>query len=175
MFYINHPYWNDKKFVDELRDGENIHEFLHRYTKELALLEDNSSVLVEVAKYDASIRIDQTFLFGRNEWVIKETYIKSQYEYYRQDMDKLAYDITKHKLIVSGIFAGHDKDGHPIPNTLKFSKEKLGQHATMANIAVELGIFPSLTQARKNGWDGELIVGEIHTLTKKKYLVEIVE
>lgn len=32
-------------------------------------------------------------------------------------------------------------------------------HWTMAHIAVEMGLFPSAGQARKNGWNGEIPSG----------------
>lgn len=44
----------------------------------------------------------------------------------------------------------------------------------MAHVVVELGIFPSVTQARKNGWNDPITLG-IHHLTKKKIAVEIVD
>lgn len=50
---------------------------------------------------------------------------------------------------------------------------ELPENATMANIAVLLEIFPSLTQARKNGFDRPITLGK-HTLTKRKIEVEII-
>ena len=43
----------------------------------------------------------------------------------------------------------------------------------MAHVMVKIGIFPSVGQARKNGWDNPLTVGE-WTLTKKKIRVKII-
>jgi len=37
----------------------------------------------------------------------------------------------------------------------------------MAHVMAKVGIFPSVSQARKNGWDKPLVVGE-WTVTKKK-------
>lgn len=45
-------------------------------------------------------------------------------------------------------------------------------HPTMASIAVELGIFPSLTQARKNGWGYPTKLGK-RTLTKRRIAIDV--
>jgi tyrosyl-tRNA synthetase len=89
---------------------------------------------------------------------------------------KLADRVTR---LVHGdlerVFAGFEEDGTPIPHTLRFSIAELGPGATMANVCVAIGMFPSLSQARKNGWSKPLVTGERHELTKKKIVVEIVE
>jgi hypothetical protein len=41
-------------------------------------------------------------------------------------------------------------------------------HWTMAHIAVEMGMFPSAGQARKNGWDGPIPHGYTERLGKMK-------
>lgn len=46
--------------------------------------------------------------------------------------------------------------------------------ATMAHVAAAVGIMPSVTQARKNGFDRPITLG-LHVLTKKKVHVEIVD
>lgn len=44
--------------------------------------------------------------------------------------------------------------------------------ATMANLVVMLGKFPSITQARKNGWDKPIPVGfSAHSVGKTKFWV----
>ena len=43
----------------------------------------------------------------------------------------------------------------------------------MAHVMAKAGIFPSVSQARKNGWDKPLIIGE-WTVTKKKIKIEVV-
>ena len=86
---------------------------------------------------------------------------------------------TKSKLqdmVDHGVFesVGDDANGiYPIPFPKKYKISEL-EGWTMANILVDLGIFPSVTQARKNGWDKPLTTG-IHSFTKKKIHVEIVE
>jgi hypothetical protein len=76
-------------------------------------------------------------------------------------------------MVNAGIFYSIDDDCAPIPHPRKFSISELVPGATMANIVVLLGLFPSLSQARKNQWDKPLTLG-VHSLTKKKVLVEIV-
>jgi len=49
----------------------------------------------------------------------------------------------------------------------------LGPNPTMAHVLVHLGVFPSLSQARKNGWDKPIILGK-QMLTKKRISVEII-
>jgi len=44
----------------------------------------------------------------------------------------------------------------------------------MAHVMVAMGIFPSVGQARKNGWDNPLVVGE-WTVTKKKIRVKVID
>ena len=43
---------------------------------------------------------------------------------------------------------------------------EIQEHWTMAHLAVEMGLFPSVGQARKNGWDGPIP----HGYTEKKNL-----
>ena len=43
---------------------------------------------------------------------------------------------------------------------------EIQSHWTMAHIAVEMGLFPSAGQARKNGWDGTIP----HGYTERKKL-----
>lgn len=66
-----------------------------------------------------------------------------------------------------------DNNG-PIPFPKVFKRDKWGPEGTMAHVAVELGIFPSLTQARKNGFDKPLTLGE-HEFKKKRLRFVIVE
>lgn len=76
-------------------------------------------------------------------------------------------------LVDLGHFYGIGDDLAPIPHPRQFSISELVEGATFANIVVLLGLFPSLSQARKNNWDKPLTLG-VHSLTKKKILVEIV-
>ena len=45
---------------------------------------------------------------------------------------------------------------------------------TMAHIMHAAGIFPSISQARKNGWDKDIPYGfSSHRVSKKRYLITI--
>lgn len=48
----------------------------------------------------------------------------------------------------------------PIPFTNKFKLSDFPENATTANLVHKLGMFPSLTQARKNGFNEPLTTGE---------------
>lgn len=69
-----------------------------------------------------------------------------------------------------------DENFNPLPGSVIFSKSELeAQGKTlMAHIMAELNIFPSVGQARKNGWDKPLELGEF-TVTKKKIRFKVVE
>ena len=77
------------------------------------------------------------------------------------------------KLVDLGLFESITEDGAPIPHPQVFSISQMEDGATMANIMVEMGIFPSLTQARKNGWNKPLVLGRhiIHKKTKVSVLI----
>ena len=72
---------------------------------------------------------------------------------------------------------GHDvyPDGSPMPKKMIFSKTDLENNGKtlMAHVMVELGIFPSVGQAKKNGWDKPLEIGNF-CVTKKKITFEII-
>lgn len=57
---------------------------------------------------------------------------------------------------------------------LTLSVKGLPADATMAHVMVQLGVFPSMTQARKNNWDKPIVLGE-QFLTKKRIHVNIVD
>ena len=61
----------------------------------------------------------------------------------------------------------------PIPFPKNFSITELGEGATIANVVVGLGLFPSINQARKNGFNAPLTLGTFE-FTKKKIRVRIV-
>lgn len=69
-----------------------------------------------------------------------------------------------------------DERGNPLPPPVIFSKSELeaDNKPLMAHIMAELKIFPSVGQARKNGWDKPLELGD-HTVTKKKIRFRIIE
>lgn len=69
-----------------------------------------------------------------------------------------------------------DSNGNPLPLPVIFSKSKLESEnkTLMAHVVAEMGIFPSVGQARKNGWDKPLELGDF-SATKKKIRFRIVE
>lgn len=77
------------------------------------------------------------------------------------------------ELVDQGVFEGVRDDGSPLPPARVFSVAELGEGATMAHVVVALGMFPSLSQARKNQWDKPLVLGT-QELTKKKIRINIV-
>lgn len=69
-----------------------------------------------------------------------------------------------------------DEKGMPLPGAIVFSKSELESQGKtlMAHIMAELKIFPSVGQARKNGWDKPLTLGDF-TVTKKKIRFKVVD
>jgi len=57
------------------------------------------------------------------------------------------------------------------PQTFKMSQ--FGDEPQLAHVLVELKIFPSLTQARKNGFDKPLTLGD-HVFTKRKIRARVI-
>jgi hypothetical protein len=53
-----------------------------------------------------------------------------------------------------------------------FTLTNFSNNALMAHVMAKAGIFPSISQARKNGWDKPIEVGE-WTVTKKRIKVEV--
>lgn len=76
-------------------------------------------------------------------------------------------------LVAAGVFDGLNEKGEPLAPPQRFSIAELGARATMADIMVALKVFPSLKQARNNGWDKPLVLG-IQEVTKKRLRIEIV-
>lgn len=64
----------------------------------------------------------------------------------------------------------------PIDKAKVYSKTALESEnkGLMAHIMYDLGIFPSVSQARKNGWDKPLEIGDF-TVTKKKIKFNIID
>jgi hypothetical protein len=69
-----------------------------------------------------------------------------------------------------------DENGMPLPPSAVFSISEMQAEGKtlMAHIMAELKIFPSVGQARKNGWDKPLVVGD-YTVTKKKIRFKVIE
>jgi hypothetical protein len=77
------------------------------------------------------------------------------------------------ELVDAGVFEGVGEDGEPLAPARVFRVSELPAGATMANIAVALGVLPSLSQARKSSWNRPLEMGA-QTLTKKRIRINIV-
>ena len=60
------------------------------------------------------------------------------------------------------LFFGPIKDGETFTT--------FGGDMTMADLVVELGVFPSVKQARKNGWDHPIPAGfSAHKIGKRRF------
>lgn len=69
--------------------------------------------------------------------------------------------------VEQGWWEGVTDNGDPIPHPQKMSIE---EHPTIAHVVVALKIFPSITQARKNGFVQDSTPG-LHVFTKRKIRV----
>jgi len=63
--------------------------------------------------------------------------------------------------------------GEMLAPPIVVDSSKLPDNALMAHVMAEVGIFPSVTQARKNGWDKPLTTG-VFTVTKKKIRIKVI-
>lgn len=66
-----------------------------------------------------------------------------------------------------------DDRNNPVPFPIVVSKSSFGDRQTMAHVLVSIGIFPSLSEAKKNGgWDKKpIVLGEIKA-KKKRILIK---
>jgi hypothetical protein len=69
-----------------------------------------------------------------------------------------------------------DENGEPLspPQVFKLSDFQHVNNATLGHVMHAAGLFPSVGQAKKNGWSGGLEAGE-WTVTKKKIRIRIVD
>lgn len=69
-----------------------------------------------------------------------------------------------------------DEDGLPLPLTKQFSKAAMEAEnkKLMAHVVVEMGIFKSVGDAKRNGWDKPIELGDF-CLTKRKVRFKIVD
>ena len=67
-----------------------------------------------------------------------------------------------------------DDDGNMIAPPQKFKISDFPENAVMAHVVAAAGIFPSVSQARKNGWDKPLVAGEFQ-VTKKKIRIIVLD
>ena len=78
---------------------------------------------------------------------------------------------------IDGFFEGWwelDEDGNIAAPPQKFKISDFPENAVMAHVVAAAGIFPSVSQARKNGHDKPLVAGEF-VLTKKKIRIIVVD
>lgn len=78
---------------------------------------------------------------------------------------------------IDGWFEGWweiDEDGNMAAPPLKFKISDFPENAVMAHVVAAAGIFPSVSQARKNGHDTPLVAGEF-VLTKKKIRIVVID
>ena len=66
-----------------------------------------------------------------------------------------------------------DDDFNPVPKAKVFRIQDFPEGALMAHVMKEAGIFPSVGQARKNGWADPIREGE-WSVTKKKIRIRVV-
>lgn len=78
---------------------------------------------------------------------------------------------------IDGFFEGWwelDEDGNMAAPPFKFKISDFPENAMMAHVVTAAGIFPSVSQARKNGHNKPLVAGEF-VLTKKKIRIIIID
>lgn len=73
--------------------------------------------------------------------------------------------------VIGGLWEGFDVRG-PIPFPKIFKKSDFSDKETLAHIFAKAGIFDSITEAKKNGWNKPITTGE-WKLTKRKIRVII--
>lgn len=66
-----------------------------------------------------------------------------------------------------------DEDGNMLAPPIVVDSTELPEGALMAHVMAAAGIFPSISQARKNGWDKPLTKG-LFTVTKKRIRIEVI-
>lgn len=62
----------------------------------------------------------------------------------------------------------------PNPPAKTFKLSDFPEKALMAHVMAKAKIFPSVSEAKRNGWDRPIEVGQ-WTVTKKKILVEVID
>lgn len=65
-----------------------------------------------------------------------------------------------------------DEQGNMLAPPIVIDSTQLPDGALMAHVMAEAAIFPSVSQARKNGWDKPLTKG-LFTVTKKKIRIKV--
>lgn len=81
-----------------------------------------------------------------------------------------------HRGVEMGWWDGVDeKRREPIPFPIIIKISDLPQNATMAHAMAKAGVFKSVSEARKNGWNRPVEKGEWFRLTKRRLRVRIEE
>lgn len=129
---------------------------------------ENNDELVERLKREALEEAEARRQAISREW---EKHPERKEEF----LARLQLDINLAK--IDGWFEGWwdlDDDGNMIAPPLKFKISQFPEKAVMAHVMAAAGIFPSVSQARKNGWDKPLVTGEF-VVTKKKIRIIVVD
>ena len=66
-----------------------------------------------------------------------------------------------------------DQDGNMLAPTIVVDSKQLPENAVMAHVMKQAGIFDSVGEARRNGWNEPLTRGII-TVTKRKIRIEVI-
>lgn len=97
---------------------------------------------------------------------------------FRVDMTDLEFKTWLHDLNKLGMENGvkegwwEDYDDNPLPKPVRFKISDLNEtERTFAHILVNIGVFPSLSQARKNGYNKGLEPGEFWFSKRKKRVI----
>lgn len=100
--------------------------------------------------------------------------IQKEWDEHPERKDKFLEDIRRRNQegVIEGFLSGWweiDEDGNMSapPKVFHLSDFAEVKNPTMAHVMAKAGIFPSVSQARKNGWDRPIETGEF-TVTKKK-------
>lgn len=79
--------------------------------------------------------------------------------------------------VIEGFLEGWwdlDENGNMAALPQKFKISDFPENAQMAHVIAAAGLFPSVSQARKNGWDKPLVAGEF-VVTKKKIRIIVLD
>ena len=134
----------------------------------IKLLGEKNDELVERLKREAAEKHKRTGEAIAAKW---EAHPERKQEFL--DRIKLENNLAK----IDGWFEGWwdlDDDGNMIAPPLKFKRSDFPENAVMAHVVAAAGIFPSISQARKNGHDKPLVPGEF-VVTKKKTRIIVLD
>ena len=78
--------------------------------------------------------------------------------------------------VIDGVKKGWwevDQDGNMLSPIIVVDSKQLTENAVMAHVMKQAGIFDSVGEARRNGWNKPLTKGVI-TVTKRKIRIEVI-